>query len=137
MHSILNLLKLQIDNKTDILKTKTPKKMIVALLKVLFWVAIISVVVWFVEGRIFILGIKINAGLPDITGVIGTGAWGFSTGQTFSGAFYSGGGKTYGNYGQSGGHQCNFAASKSNPIYGANSTVQPSSQIVHICIKYK
>ena len=83
------------------------------------------------------VGIKINAGLPDITGVIGTGAWGFSTGQSFSGAFYSGGGKTYGNYGQAGGHQCNFAASRSNAIYGSNSTVQPSSQIVHICIKYK
>lgn len=83
------------------------------------------------------VGSQIAAGLPNITGIIGTGNWGLSTGQTLSGAFYSGGGKTYGVYGQSGGHQCNFAASNSNPLYGASSTVQPLSQIVHICIKYK
>lgn len=82
-------------------------------------------------------GLQIEAGLPDITGVIGNGNWGFSTGQTFSGAFFSGGGKTYGNYGQAGGHQCNFAASNSNPIYGKSPTVQPPAQIVHLCIKYK
>lgn len=83
------------------------------------------------------VGTQIAAGLPNITGIIGTGNWGLSTGQTLSGAFYSGGGKTYGVYGQSVGHQCNFAASNSNPLYGASSTVQPPSQIVHICIRYK
>lgn len=82
-------------------------------------------------------GLQIEAGLPNITGVIGTGNWGLSTGQTLSGAFYSGGGKTYGVYGQGGGQQCNFAASNSNPIYGASPTVQPPSQLVHVCIKYR
>ena len=66
MQNILNLLKLQIDNKSDILKTKSPKKMIISIVKVAILMALVSVAVWLVAGRIFVLGIKINAELIGI-----------------------------------------------------------------------
>jgi len=66
MRNILNLLKLQIDNKTDVLKTKSPKKMLLALLKVFVLLIAVSVVSWFIAVRIFILGIRINAELIGI-----------------------------------------------------------------------
>lgn len=66
MSNVLNLLKLQIDNKTDILKIKSPKKMIFSILKVAILLAVISAFVWSLEGRIFILGVKVNAELIAI-----------------------------------------------------------------------
>ena len=66
MQNVLNLLKLQIDNKTDILKTKSPKKMAAAVLKALTLIVIASVVVWFIEGKIFVLNININSQLVAI-----------------------------------------------------------------------
>ena len=57
MQNILNLLKLQIDNKSDILKTKSPKKMIVSIVKVVILMAIVCVAVWLIAAKIFILGI--------------------------------------------------------------------------------
>jgi len=63
MSTILNLLKLQIDNKTDILKTASPKKMIASIIKVLLLVALLTVGVVLVLLRIFSLGITINAEL--------------------------------------------------------------------------
>ena len=82
------------------------------------------------------------AGLPNITG--GTNA-GTHTGGMYaswlSGAFYN---TTQTNESKQVGGTYNlsdrilmFDASRSNSIYGKSSTVQPSSQIVHICIKYK
>ena len=66
MGNIWNLLRLQIDNKTDILKTKSPKKMIRSIFRVVLLMAIVIVAVWFVVGRIMVLGITINAELIGI-----------------------------------------------------------------------
>lgn len=63
MRAILNLLKLQIDNKTNLLKTKSPAKMIAAILKVLIILVVSTVATWFIFFKIFGLGIKINAEL--------------------------------------------------------------------------
>ena len=66
MGNILNLLKLQIDNKTDLLKMASPKKMIVAILKVLLVLALITVAVALVLLRILSLGIAVSEGLVAI-----------------------------------------------------------------------
>ena len=81
-------------------------------------------------------GTKIAAGLPNITGSFGIGD---SSGTTTSGVFYTiassrwseGGGKAGSN------PNVGFNASRSSSIYGKSTTVQPPSQIVHLCIKYK
>ena len=62
MGTILNLLKLQIDNKTDILKAASPKKMIVSLLKVILLLALLIFGVSFAISSIKILiNFQINA----------------------------------------------------------------------------
>lgn len=66
MRTILNLLKLQIDNKTDVLKTKSPQKMMVSLFKILLFLVVATVLLIYLEFRIFILQIKINAALIAI-----------------------------------------------------------------------
>lgn len=80
------------------------------------------------------VGSQIAAGLPNITGIIG--AVGLNN-YVASGAFY---------YHSRGGILSNsgeadlnvgFDASRSSTIYGNSTSVQPPSQIVHICIKYK
>ena len=85
------------------------------------------------------VGIKIAAGLPNITGGIHfSGIDGWAGSET---AFYhslaSGAGRSH----NSGSGSCDvwfrFAASRSNSIYGSSTTVQPPSQTVHLCIKYK
>lgn len=83
---------------------------------------------------------KIDAGLPNITG--GWNNVGVEGGYNYSsGAFYNnniGGNFFYhasGRGGGIGGFYMN--ASRSSSIYGKSSTVQPPSQVVHICIKYK
>ncbi len=63
MEAILRLLKLQIDNKTDVLKTKSLKKMIPAILKIVLTVVALTVVVGLVLFRIFVLGFAVNAQL--------------------------------------------------------------------------
>lgn len=63
MKTILRLLRLQIDNKVDILKTATPKKMIIAILKVILVSIILTVALGMALERVFILGFKINAEL--------------------------------------------------------------------------
>lgn len=83
------------------------------------------------------VGNKLQAGLPNITGGVAIG-YGHN-GSIYSGAFYKG---TNGCNTQSAAETGTslislFSASRSNDIYGKSSTVQPSSQIVHICIKYK
>ena len=86
------------------------------------------------------VGVQIAAGLPNITG--GWNNVGVEPGyNSASGAFYQnniGGTFFYhasGRGGSVGGFY--FNASRSSAVYGKSSTVQPSSQIVHICIKYK
>lgn len=63
MRKIWNLLHLQIDNRTDILKTASPRKMGMALLKVLLLLSVIIAVLVFAMMRIFLLGFSINAEL--------------------------------------------------------------------------
>ena len=67
------------------------------------------------------VGTLINAGLPNITG-----QW--HNGSNF---FYHASGRAWGLGG------FDFNAARCSGIYGASSTVQPPSQIIHICIKYK
>ena len=75
------------------------------------------------------------AGLPNISG------W-FQAMNEFTAV--SGGFVTASNAGTrsegahtSGAKRINFNAKNANSIYGASSTVQPPSQIVHVCIKYE
>ena len=81
-------------------------------------------------------GVKIEAGLPNITGAFGVGD---SSGTSTSGAFYTISGSRWNEGGCSRGSNpdIGFNASRSSSIYGKSSTVQPASQIVHICIRYQ
>jgi len=77
---------------------------------------------------------KIEAGLPNITGVVGAiGA----SGAAYSGAFYyhSRGG-VLSNSGEAD-YNAGFNAANCSSIYGNSTTVQPPSQGVHVCIRYK
>ena len=82
------------------------------------------------------VGTIYNAGLPNIWGEFNLGdsnnVWG-------SGAFYATGSGNWRNGGGSSSSEryIGFNASRCSGIYGASSTVQPPSQIVHYCIKYK
>lgn len=83
------------------------------------------------------VGNLIEAGLPNITGTLmDTDIYGA---PIRTGCFYSYGG---GGSAEGGGKSANraytgFNAANCSNIYGKSSTVQPPSQIVHICIKYK
>ncbi len=91
------------------------------------------------------VGKQIAAGIPNITGKFSAGQTsdGVATIFAASGAFYgSNSSKDYGNTENTGGSSAtnkvfNFNASRSNTLFGASKTVQPPSQIVHICIRYK
>lgn len=83
------------------------------------------------------VGIQINAGLPNITGNFGSWTRNYAP---VEGAFYNAytTGSGVGGAGSGGSNMYyQFSANCSNSIYGASSTVQPNSQTVHICIKYK
>lgn len=76
-------------------------------------------------------GVKISAGLPNITGNVGS-IWAcrtFDNSPSFSGATQLGGqvtnGSAAGNGWQMYLHNLNFNASQSNSIYGSSTTVQP------------
>lgn len=83
-------------------------------------------------------GVQLEAGLPNITGEFGKT-------QTISNDSYGKGAFTAIYEGQCGDanagatrlYHWTFNASNSNFIYGNSTTVQPPSQLVHICIKYK
>ena len=84
----------------------------------------------------------IEAGLPNITGVTGADAInnskGLGRGEP-TGPFYYNGSANY-NVAVSGGTysvKVEMDLSRANSIYGNSTTVQPRSQLVHICIKYK
>jgi len=86
------------------------------------------------------VGTLINAGLPNITGQwhnvgVEPGAEGvsgaFVNHNWGSNFFYHASGRAWGLGG------FDFNAARCSGIYGASSTVQPPSQIIHICIKYK
>ena len=75
----------------------------------------------------------IAAGLPNITGSVGV----CGTGYTCTGAFYY---LQKGSALSNSGEQDNvhgFDASRCSKIYGNSTTVQPPSQGVHVCIRYK
>lgn len=84
------------------------------------------------------VGIQIDPGLPNITG-------NFGKTQTISNDSYGNGAFTCvyegrigdANNGATNLYHWTFDASRSNSIYGSSNTVQPPSQTVHICIKYK
>lgn len=60
MRKIWNLLRLQIDNKTDLLNTASPRKMGTAILKCILLLAVITGLLAFAFMRIFVLGFSIN-----------------------------------------------------------------------------
>ncbi len=66
MTTIFNLLRLQIDNKTDLFKTASPQKMILSVIKVLVLLVAAVLGVTFPLSKIFSLGININAELLAI-----------------------------------------------------------------------
>lgn len=82
-------------------------------------------------------GTIIAAGLPNITGT--APAWIANAG--FSGSLTYGTTASHGSPNSPLSHQSTpaykFDAKISSAIYGKSSTVQPPSQLVHICIKYK
>ncbi|MBR1626466.1 MAG: tail fiber protein [Bacteroidales bacterium] len=82
----------------------------------------------------------VEAGLPNITGQYhnvgiepgGVGVSGSIVNHNWGGSFFyhaSGRGSNLGGF--------DINASRSSAIYGKSSTVQPPSQIIHLCIKYK
>ena len=82
------------------------------------------------------VGIQVAAGLPNLTGSVITSGANLSSA---SGVFTAGTSAKNrdDNLDTSGNRVLGFNASLSNAIYGKSTTVQPPSQIVHVCIKYK
>ncbi len=66
MSAVLRLLRLQIDNKSDILKTATPKTMIPAIAKAVAALLLATLLALLVLPRVFILGFAINAELISL-----------------------------------------------------------------------
>ena len=83
------------------------------------------------------VGNKVEAGLPNITGGV------YINGGDLNGAYgafandINNGNRHTANTWVNNISGVSIDASRSSPIFGKSSTVQPSSQIVHICIKYK
>lgn len=63
MRATLNLLRLQIDNHTDLLKTASPRKMIASAIKILILLVAITAALAYGFLQIFMLGFAINAEL--------------------------------------------------------------------------
>jgi len=83
-------------------------------------------------------GLLIEAGLPEIEGGYRHHGW---SGDSYYGACYDNF-SSFNYFGSGTNALANkngfkFKASAWNKIYGNSSTVQPPSQLVHICIKYK
>ena len=70
MRTVLSLLKLQIDNKSNLLKTKSPKAMALAIFKVVLLMTLATLAVSFGLSKIFVLGFIINKELLAIVLVI-------------------------------------------------------------------
>lgn len=86
------------------------------------------------------VGSYIAAGLPNITGYLGSSS-AFLTANSSSGALRTVWGNTFVVYVNTsqpydGGYGFNFDASKSNALYGANSTVQSPAIATNFIIKY-
>ena len=63
MQAVINLLKLQIDNHTDILKTASPRKMAISAIKILLLFVVVTAALAYGSMSIFALGFAINAEL--------------------------------------------------------------------------
>ena len=87
----------------------------------------------FAQGSTTVGTVK-NAGLPNITGTIGTVA--FVAGN-ISGAFYVAADVSNGWTASGHAVRAGFEASRSNSIYGNSSTVQPPALTLLPCIKYQ
>ena len=88
----------------------------------------------FLQGADNNVGTIIAAGLPNITGVNGKQYW---DAGYYSGAFYKGSvGHGLSDPAWSDTNLVSFDASRSNPIYGNSTTVQPPAVTVNFCIKY-
>ena len=74
MTTIFDLLRLQIDNKTDLFKTASPQKMLWSAVKALLAMVVATVAVAFLLLRIFALGIHTNAELVSIILLVVQGA---------------------------------------------------------------
>lgn len=74
MSMVLDLLRLQIDNKTDLFKTATPRKMLISIFKILLLMIAGTVGVALLLFRIFSLGIHINAEMLAIVLLVVQGA---------------------------------------------------------------
>jgi len=81
------------------------------------------------------VGIQINAGLPNITGDFTCRS--VHSSGCFTSSYHSVGQAYWNNVNNDSFYLKTFNASLSNGIYGNSNTVQPPSQTVHICIKYK
>lgn len=66
MRTTLNLLRLQIDNHTDLLKTASPRKMAISALKILVLLVVLTAALAYGCMRIFILGFAINPELISL-----------------------------------------------------------------------
>lgn len=66
MKTVLSLLKLQMDNKSDLLKTTDPKAMMIAIIKAVVLVALGTLGVSFGLSKVFVLGFLINRELLSI-----------------------------------------------------------------------
>lgn len=81
-------------------------------------------------------GLQIEAGLPNITGYLQA----MTLSQPAAGGAFN---LDYsyvdhrGDYHDSPGRHYSIDASRCSPIYGGSTTVQPPSQLVHVCIKYR
>ena len=86
------------------------------------------------------VGSYIGAGLPNITGFVGSSS-AFLTANSSHGALKTEWGSAFvasidTSHTSAGGHAFNFNASKSNALYGANSTVQSPAIATNFIIKY-
>ena len=66
MGTVLSLLKLQIDNKTDVLKATSPRTMVPAVLRVIAGFVLGTLAVGLALSRVFVLGFTINAELLSL-----------------------------------------------------------------------
>ena len=81
------------------------------------------------------VGVYNKAGLPNITGDLPVGEHNTVVDYPMSGAFYQDGTNTHrGLATDSDNQQAHFDASRSNPIYGRSTTVQPESHGWMICV---
>ena len=81
------------------------------------------------------VGVQIDAGLPNIIGDFTCRS--IHTSGCFTSTYHSVGQAYWNNVNNDSFYLKTFTASLSSAIYGRSQTVQPPSQTIHLCIKYK